>query len=97
VAASRAAENPIFVLKTDRVDIVEVQELSSTPIGGDIAFRQFKPHAWRVGVASRRVVDCQGKAIRLWVFTAYRLAQVSCEGRNPTLAWQIVAYNGNVS
>ena len=95
VTARPPAEDAIFVLQADEVDVVDIQEVGGAAIRVNILLRQFKANAGRIGVAGLDVVDGQGNAGCSLVFGGDGLTQVGGERGNAALARQVVADEGN--
>jgi hypothetical protein len=95
VAAGPSAEDAIFVLQADEIDIVDVQEVGSAAIRVDVLFRQFETHTRWIGVTLFGVVNGQGNAGGARIFGGDGLAQVGGKRGNATLARQVVADKGD--
>lgn len=91
MAAGPAAENAVFMLKTNEIYIIDIQKVSSTAIGFDILFRKFKANAIGVLVSIVGVIDRKGNACRILVLGGDRFAQIGSEGCDATPARQIIA------
>ena len=73
MTACPPAKDAIFVLQTDEVYAVDIQEVCGAAVGVNILLGQFKANAGRVGVAGLEIIDGQGNACRAVVFGGYGL------------------------
>ncbi len=68
VAARSPAEDAVFELQADHIDVVDVQEVGGAEIRIDVLFDELEAHAGRIVVALFRIVDGQRDARRAAVF-----------------------------
>ena len=90
VAARGAAEDAIFMLQTDEIVAIEIQEIGGPLIGGKVLLRQLQAHLLRIVVAGIGIVDGNGKQAPFSVFGCERVAQVGRESGDAALARQII-------
>ena len=61
VAARGPAIDAVFMLQTDEIVAIEVQEISGPLIGGNVLLVQFQAHLFRIIVARIGIVDGNGE------------------------------------
>src|SRR5579863_842524 len=88
--ARRTAENSIFVLHANQINIAEIQEIGCLAIRSQFILGKFESDAGRVRVAFRRVVYRQGQQFRSFVFGVKRVAQIRGEGSDTTFARKVI-------
>ena len=91
VCACSAAKDSIFVLKTNQIDIAEIQKVGGLPVGGEIVLGQFEAYSGRIAVALFRIVHWKSQQLGRAVFRVDGVAQIGRERRNSTLSRKIVA------
>ena len=97
MAPGKASVDSEFMLNTEDVRILKIQEIRSTPIGVQFLLLNLKPDPWRVAVAFRKIVDRTYIAVRSGIGIRDRVAQVVCECRNSAQARQKIAEKGDAS
>ena len=91
VAAGRAAEDSVFVLKADDIGVGEIEKIGSPQVRVDLLLFDFEPHFGRIVVTGRDVVDRHDEAVRPGILGRDRGAKVVSEGRDSAFPRQIVA------
>jgi len=79
VAPRLSAEYPVLELKTDKIDVIDIEEVSSARVRMNVFFSEFKTNPARIRIACFRVVDRQGNARRLDIGRCDGLTQVRCK------------------
>jgi hypothetical protein len=73
------------MLQAHQIDIAKIQEIRSLPVRAQIILAQFKSHPRRIAVALFYIVDWQREQFSGCVFSVNGVAQIRCEGGDPTL------------
>src|SRR5262249_54070909 len=90
VAAVGSAKNPELMLNRDRLEVSEVQEVSSPPIRLGILLFYLEADLWRVFVTGVDVIDGGDNALGTGVLFRDCAAQVIRKRGNSTLSRNIV-------
>src|ERR1700690_2518260 len=91
MAFGGAAEDAIFMLQANHVDVVEVQKLGRVTVGLHILLSERPPHARGIVIALLAIVYRQSQQTGVSIFRRYSRAQVGGEGGDSTLARKVVA------
>src|SRR5688572_555272 len=87
------SEDPVFVLKADDLDFVDVQKVRCLQILRGLCLGYFKPNRRRVRVVASAVVHRRNKAVEIRELARNRFAQICRECRDATLTRHMVAEN----
>ena len=97
MAAGGAAEDAVFMLETDQIHVVDVEEVGGALVGGEFVLLEFEANAGRVGVALRGVVDGDGEAGEVGESGGEGFAEIGGEGGDAAAAGQVVADYGDAT
>src|ERR1700752_1791917 len=95
MAAALAAEDPVFVLHTNRIDGVYIQEVRSASIRSEVAFGDFEADARRIGISPTRIVNRNDEAVDIRKRRSDGVGQVGGEGGDPALPRHVIAEHGD--
>src|SRR5208282_27836 len=93
MAAGLPSKNPILMLQTHQIDIAGIKKVGGGLIGGDIALGYLESHARRVAVPRLRIIYGYHGYSSGAVLSSNRITQICREGRNSTLAREVVPDN----
>jgi hypothetical protein len=96
VASRFAAEDAIFMLQANDINVIHIKVIGGAPVGVKIVFSQFEAHSLWIIVAFSNVIHRQSKAVRFWKLGGHSLAQIGSEGCDTTLPWGVVTNKGNL-
>src|SRR5579863_4848508 len=91
MASGRTAEDAVFVLQADHVDIVKVQKISRVLVGPHVVLGQRPSHARRVVIPFLGVVYRKGQQPSGAVLRGNRAAQVGGERGDSAMSRKIVS------
>ena len=97
VAAGEAAKDAEFVLQADEVVAVEVEELGSALVGGQVVLGELQTDPLGVFIAGVGVVDGDGEETAVAELGRDGRAEIGGEGGDAALAGQVVAHERDTS
>src|SRR5437879_6096813 len=97
MAARRSAEDTVFVLEKDHLNVAEIQKLRRAFIGIDVLFGDFKTDLLRITVGFGSVVDRNDITFDARKLDGHGPAKIVREGANAALARQISADERNLA
>src|SRR6266581_8182902 len=83
------------MLETNQIDVVEIQEVGSLPVGRQLIFGKLESDSSGITIAFFCVIDWQRQKFRRAIFSVDRIAEVCRECRDPALPRKIIPDDGD--
>ncbi len=97
VAADRPAENAVFVLDADDIDVGDIKEISGAKVGGEVLLGDFESHFRRIIVTFGEIVDRGDQTFDIGKFGGDGRPQVAGKSGNAAFARGIIGEEGDFS
>jgi hypothetical protein len=90
-----AAENAVFVLEKDAIDLIDVEEIGGGDVFNLLVLGDLEADFVGIIIAGGVVVDGDDTGLALAYFSGDRVAQIFCESGDATLTGNITAHEGD--
>src|SRR5208282_1594699 len=95
VSARWSAENSIFVLHANQINIAKIEEIRGLAIRSQFILGKLEANPRGIAVTFFRIVDGQGQQLRIFVFRVDRVTQIRRKRSDAAAPRKVVADDGD--